>query len=286
MKLVTRGFLVAGILAIASTGLLAQTETFNYTGAQQTFVVPAGVNTITIEAWGASGWSGDVSGGLGGYATGDLSVTPGETLYIYVGGQGTVANGNFIRAGGGFNGGGDGQSNGSSDSVGGGGGASDVRQGGTALTDRVLVAGGGGGSTNNDTVGGNGGGLTGSNGGQCCAGSLATGGTQSAGGSIGGSFGQGGSPTDAMTPWNGGGGGGWYGGGVSDAHSGGAGGSSYIDGVNAGSTTGGIRSGNGMVMLSWAAAATSVPAVSEWGLLVLGLMLAIAAGWILQRRLF
>ncbi|MBK6960395.1 MAG: IPTL-CTERM sorting domain-containing protein [Gammaproteobacteria bacterium] len=290
MRKLERGLLIAGILAFASAMAQAQTTTFNYTGAEQTFVVPAGVTTITVEAWGASGWSGTgAPGGLGGYATGNLSVTPGETLYIYVGGQGTVANGDRVPAGGGFNGGGNGQSNGFEDidgSVGGGGGASDFRQGGNTLNDRVLVAGGGGGATENATPGGNGGGLTGSDGGQCCGGSLATGGTQVAGGSLGGSFGQGGNADPVMTPWNGGGGGGWYGGGVSDAHSGGGGGSSYIGGVSGGSTTGGVRSGDGMVALTYSAAvaSTPVPALSHWGLLALGLILVIAATWAIPRR--
>ena len=58
-------------------------QTFNYTGAQQTFTVPSGVSTITIKAWGAQG--GNVTsykaqdGGKGGYATGNLSVSAGNT---------------------------------------------------------------------------------------------------------------------------------------------------------------------------------------------------------------
>ena len=103
-------------------------QTFNYTGAQQTFTVPSGVSTITIQTYGAQGTNGASPGGLGGYVSGDLTVSAGNTLYVYVGG----------RAG--FNGGASGHSNGGS-----GGGASDVRSGGTAYTDRVIVAGGGGG---------------------------------------------------------------------------------------------------------------------------------------------
>ena len=52
-------------------------QTFSYTGAQQTFTVPSGVSTVTIQAYGAQGGSNALSvvGGLGGYATGSLSVS-------------------------------------------------------------------------------------------------------------------------------------------------------------------------------------------------------------------
>lgn len=257
----------------------AQTQTFTYTGAQQVFVVPAGVTTLTVEVSGASGWSGAYAGGDGGYATGQLAVTPGETLYVYVGGQGTVSIGDAIPSGGGFNGGGHGMTNTNPNSVGGGGGASDVRQGGFALADRVIVGAGGGGSTDNDgpaQAGGDGGGLVGADGaGNCCGGSIATGGTQSAGGSIGGAFGEGGDADPSMTPWIGGGGGGWYGGGVSDAHQSGAGGSSYIGGVTGGSTSTGVQTGNGEVTFTWTPALISeIPSLSNVGLLALLLLLA------------
>lgn len=228
---------------------LIQTD-FSYTGGVQTFVVPAGVTSVTIEAWGAQGWSGTNTGGKGGYATGVLSVSQGQVLNLYVGGQGTVAIGNLTPSGGGWNGGGNGQTNDGVNSAGGGGGASDVRVGGTTLTNRVIVAGGGGGSTNNSACsGGDGGGLIGLT-------SISTyengqGGTQSAGGTTGGSLGQGGNATTTMTPWNGGGGGGYYGGGVSTEHGPGGGGSSYIGGVTSASTTAGQRTGNGRIVISY-----------------------------------
>ena len=111
-------------VAVAESG----DTTFSYTGAQQTFTVPSGVSTITIQAYGAQGTDGRSPGGLGGDVVGDLTISAGNTLYVYVGG----------RAG--FNGGASGHTGGGS-----GGGASDVRSGGTAYTDRVIVAGGGGG---------------------------------------------------------------------------------------------------------------------------------------------
>ena len=190
----------------------------DYTGAEQTYVVPAGVTSIQMECWGGDGFGPE---GLGGYIKGELSVTPGETLYIYVGGQGTETTG-------GFNGGG-----GSNTGYGAGGGASDVRQGGNTLNDRIIVAGGGGGSASNcgmwSAEGGHGGEVIGQSG---CVWSCSdcqytgAGGTQSAGGIAGptshpscggntnGSFGIGGSNT--VGGYGVGGGGGWYGGGLCD----------------------------------------------------------------------
>ncbi len=157
-------FLKKGVLLIAFTCftsmLNGQTvSNYEYTGALQTYLVPAGVNSITIEAWGAEGGESDGSGshglvpaGQGGYAKGDLSVTPGQTLYIYVGGQGNINITYQSLSAGGWNGGGDGWGgwsgnwNAGNGTSGGGGGASDVRVGGTSLSDRVIVAGGGGGS--------------------------------------------------------------------------------------------------------------------------------------------
>jgi len=114
-------------------------KTFNYTGGQQSFNVPNCVKKVTIEAWGAQGGGSPCcsgsqeDGGKGGYAKGDLAVTPGETLYVYVGKKGTMG------GAGGWNGGGGGGQYG-----GGGGGASDVRKGGASLNDRKLVGGGAG----------------------------------------------------------------------------------------------------------------------------------------------
>ena len=275
---------VGCLMAVAALAAEAQVVTFVYTGAPQSFVVPPGVTSVHIAARGAEGWTGTNPGGLGGSAEGDLAVTPGETLDIFVGGQGTEATVNLVPAGGGFNGGGNGQTNGANCCVGGGGGASDVRQGGAALANRVLVAAGGGGSTDNvGTFGGNGGGLVGLDGGQCCGGSLATGGSQVAGGTIGGLLGQGGSGTGVMTPWNGGGGGGYYGGGVSDAHSGGGGGSSYIGGVTAGSMTAGVGAGNGQVVISFAGGA-AIPTLSQWMTILLATILLASGAIVLHRR--
>jgi hypothetical protein len=56
---------------------------FNYTGGLQTFVVPAGVTSIDITAFGAQGGNANgVGGALGGKATGTITVVPGQSLTI------------------------------------------------------------------------------------------------------------------------------------------------------------------------------------------------------------
>ena len=82
-------------LALTFLGIIcsahAATQTFDYTGAEQQFIVPAGVTSITVTAHGAKGGNGynaSSGGGLGGTTTATISVTPGETLAILVGGMG------------------------------------------------------------------------------------------------------------------------------------------------------------------------------------------------------
>lgn len=173
--------------AMASGGTI--TTTFSYTGSVQTFTVPAGVDSITIETWGAQGNSNalGVVGGLGGYATGKMDVSPGDILYINVGGGATTT------TLGGFNGGGNGGNGGCSSAFGGGGGgASDVCYLNNTLNDRVIVGAGGGGAAGNRVStcgrgngGGGGGGYYGGGGGAAWPQTsvfVPTGGTQSSGG--------------------------------------------------------------------------------------------------------
>jgi hypothetical protein len=63
------------------------TSQFQYTGVNQTFTVPAGVTTISVELWGAGGGhaAGAGSGGAGAYLTGNLTVISGGTYAIVVG---------------------------------------------------------------------------------------------------------------------------------------------------------------------------------------------------------
>lgn len=134
------------------------TLTFTYTGNTQTFTIPSCVASMTITAIGAGGGTGQSSSnpGYGATAIGVMTGTPGQVLYINVGGQGSLTAG-------GFNGGGNGGVAATSSGAGGGG-ASDVRLGTNALSSRILVAAGGGGSGGNgyagpyNPYGGNGGG--------------------------------------------------------------------------------------------------------------------------------
>jgi hypothetical protein len=61
--------------------------TFAFSGATETFVVPSGTTSIIVEIAGAQGGSGLSAGGNGGFVKGTLSVTPGSSIYVYVGGQ-------------------------------------------------------------------------------------------------------------------------------------------------------------------------------------------------------
>lgn len=257
------------VFTLLSVGALtAQTTTFTYTGAVQTYVVPPCVTSVTINALGAQG--GGTSGGLGGSATATVPVTPGSTLYVYVGGRPTAQLGP-----GGFNGGGATLAlpcGGSSDGFPGGG-ASDVRTS-TSLNDRLIVAGGGGGMGWSNGVGGAGGGTNGTDGAASwIAGTHGKGGTQSAGGIGGyysgnnqsagnGSFGQGGDAGPPNTYCTGGGGGGGYYGGGGGYVSAGGGGSSYVSypGSTSTSTVAGTNSGNGSVTITAIPGTPAAPA--------------------------
>lgn len=128
--------------------------TFNYTGAIQKFIVPNRVTSIQVNAIGAKGGTGARGqvGGAGANITTTLNVTPGQVLYIVVGGfPGQSATAKY-----GFGGNG-----GSGTNYGGaGGGLSGVF---TSLTpanaNALVVAGGGGGGagiiTGSDYTGGN-----------------------------------------------------------------------------------------------------------------------------------
>jgi hypothetical protein len=99
-KKFTRIFTTA--LYIASIGANAQfnRDSLGYTGAVQNWVVPKCVTSVTLTVYGAQGSNGlgptcrnfpsasaGGIGGFGGEAFGTLSVTPGDTLFVYVGGQ-------------------------------------------------------------------------------------------------------------------------------------------------------------------------------------------------------
>jgi hypothetical protein len=248
-----------------------QYETFNYTGANQTWTVPSGVTSATFFLLGAGGGGSDSdynttysggNGGGGGFATGDYVVSAGQSFTIIVGGaggglDGVNLSGNNWQTPATYGGGGQG---GSIVNVAGGyasgGGRSAIRVGG-ATTDLATAGGGGGAGATNNSIstfanGAPGGGTSGASVGSVYGGQ---GGTQSAGGaggtsgwgvSYGGTAGSqfaGGVSRDE----GGGGGGGWYGGGgggdtaVSPTQGGfgGGGGSSYVALLTNGSTTAG-----------------------------------------------
>ncbi|MFY9740330.1 MAG: glycine rich domain-containing protein [Candidatus Cybelea sp.] len=174
-------------------------QTFSYTGHEQTFTVPAGVTWITVVAQGAGGGGPNATGptrGFGGRVRAQLPVRPGERLYVFVGGVGSMPHG-------GYNGGGQGLSNNKIVfSSYGGGGASDIREGGKSLGHRVLVAGGGGGFGGYELMGAGSG--SGGAGGGSTAGSGSEGSGSSSGTGAGG--GDGGSQESGGTGGQGGGG--------------------------------------------------------------------------------
>lgn len=200
----------------------ATTKRFESTGSEQTFTVPAGVHLVRVLLIGGHGGDGGGVGGAAAIVSGDLEVTPGETLYLEVGGNGVKGG---EGGAGGFNGGAQGAGG-----AGGGGGASDIRleprsAGLASLGSRLAIAAGGGGgggdggepgaeggsadSEGGTSTGGNGGGGAGtvSNGGFGGSGCGLTGGEGALGEGGNGGAGEGG------TNGGGGGGGGYYGGG-------------------------------------------------------------------------
>lgn len=120
-------------------------QRFNYTGAIQTWTVPANVSRIQVAATGARG-GGGTSGGNGCAAATTLSVTEGQTLYIVVGGYSNTATAAY-----GF--GGNGGTGGNSFGFAGGGLSGVFTTSTPSIANALFVAGGGGGGAN----GGNGG---------------------------------------------------------------------------------------------------------------------------------
>ncbi len=271
-------------LAIAiNAALIAQTssQTFVYTGTAQLFTVPPCVDSLDFFVNGAEGSMDGGNLGLpgkGGEVSGRLNVTPGEVLYLFVGGAGAAPVG-------GFNGGGNGGTSTNGPAGGGGGGASDIRQNGPSINNRVAVAGGGGGCGGYNGVGGGSGGNLVAGMGTTGAGIGGFPGTQTLGGAGGagaGACGVAGTTGVLATGGAGGnvtcgngfggggaGGGGYYGGGggggaaslfcCPDWSGGGGGGSSYTAASASGVVhAGGSWGGNGEITLMWIPCPTSV----------------------------
>jgi hypothetical protein len=227
----------------------------SYTGAEQTYTVPAGADRLHIVATGGNG-RGSRGFGRGAAAGATIAVGAGapvgagSLLYVEVGGDGDPVT--IAGAGrGGFNGGGDGGAGGFVGG-GGGGGASDVRTcsidvcgvtGDPAGDPRLIVAGGGGGTGAGQYGGGAAGAPSPGGDGTPYANSAGGGGAASNVGGTGGE-GPGGSGLDGVAGIGGaggttlgggaGGGGGFFGGGGGGGNTdgngngaGGGGGSSY-----------------------------------------------------------
>ncbi len=248
----------AGLVAAEQAGPPPATMAFGFTNGPQTYVVPTGVYTLTIDARGAQGGSSNNGGpgGLGGRIVATVAVTPGETLTVQVGGAGTTAP-NFNTGGAGYNGGGNSFRGG-----GGGGGGTDVRRGAATLTDRlVMAAGGGGGAAANDPKAGGAGGYPngGDGDGIFSASANGDGATQTGPGAGGqpsapAGLGQGGTTSIAAS---GGGGGGYWGGGGGGWYinsglpgSGGGGSSGVLGNTNLQAAETGTNAGNGSVTIT------------------------------------
>jgi hypothetical protein len=237
--------ILLSLLSSANAASSSVTRTFTYTGGDQVFEVPDGVTSLDVVAVGARGGTsgGGIPGGFGAVASARVAVTPGQILFVAVGGNGAVVSGGFNSGSDGGAGYGPG---------GGGGGKTDIRtiaRGETgSFNSRLILAGGGGGG------GGSGGAAPGGVGGQ--AGQLpsgvGSGGSNGipSGSGTGGSGGQGGGPVfvsqyfgENSTVWNGSGGGG--GGGDQTGSGGKAGTGSGFDGFSTFNDGGGGGGGGG-----------------------------------------
>jgi hypothetical protein len=295
----TKAFLLAGAsaLAILACAAEANAETFTVPGMFSFAVSVSG--EYAVELLGASGGnSGVAAGGLGAKVSGDIFLTAGEDLSLFVGGQG-----------------------GSAAMSGGGGGGSFVFGPMSVL---AVAGGGGGGGINVDgqnppgavinggpglvgTSGGIGGNYDG-RGGVGGAGGYASGGNGGGGGGAGVKTGPAGYGSDSLQAGIGGyggrfpnggaggifgggrggfggGGGGGYGGGGGSGFSGGGGsfsgggggGGSYLASLFTDQvlTTGGASRGDGSISI------TTVPEPSTWAMMLMGFA---GLGWLMRTR--
>lgn len=149
---------IASLCGLSVTRAGQITEPLTHTGAPRTWTVPSGVTSLAVTLTGAQGGRGSndgpgvgAAGGNGGRVTGNLAVTPGETLTLHLGAAG--GDGSFASYSGGGVGGYGGGGNysggrggnaggvGTSGGGGGGGGAAALLRGSMILA----VAGGAGG---------------------------------------------------------------------------------------------------------------------------------------------
>jgi PEP-CTERM motif len=294
----TKAFLLAGAsaLAILACAAEANAETFVFTGGVQSFTASVS-GEYAVELLGASGGDGSTSGtnaavgGLGAEVSGDVFLTAGEDLTLFVGGQGGSGGvaaggggGSFVfgptgvlAVAGGGGGGGDGgptddgspglagMSGGTGGNYGGKGGV-----GGTGGGGGGGYGGGGGAGVKTDSAGygGDGAGFEHGFGGKFPNGGAGQGGGFGGGGFGGGGGGGGGS---------GGGGSGFSGGGGGSHLDGGGGGGSYLASLFTDPvlTTGGASRGNGSISI------TTVPEPSTWAMMLMGFA---GLGWLAHAR--
>ncbi len=277
---------------LVGTGLAPDADfvpvAYTWAGAAQSFIVPTGVYSVTVEAWGAGGGAGSYTGayagggGGGAYATTVLAVTPGEVLTIRPGEGGPQPGGGggatlvwddasdlVLVAGAGGGGGTDGGSRLSGSGDGGAGGAGTGGTGNTQFDSYWgSAAGGQGGAAAAGGAGGSA--VLGAASGPACTGG--TGGLQAGGGGATGS-----SSCTVGTAANadsagvgssngagGGGGSGWYGGGGGASiytyfGGGGGGGSSSCPTGTVSAGAGGTPGGTSSSAWDGAAGAGGVP---------------------------
>jgi len=244
--------------------------TFSPINAIEQWTVPDGVTAITIIATGADGGNSADNGGTGATATATFAVTPGEILDVAVGIAGSTGN---ISVGGG------------------GGGGSGVRR--NSDSSILLVAGAGGGG-NIDGPGHGGASFSNSTLPLSVFGSFSVGGGPVQGG-FGAGGGQSGLPGSGPGIVFAGGGGGYFVpvlGFVGTLNLGGPGGISFIDASNISSlpievgVDGGGTESTGSMMFCYTlpqAAENPIPTMSQWGLMIFGLLI-INLGVVFLRR--
>ncbi len=228
---------------------------YDVNNSYYTFSAPVS-GSYKIELWGANGnSSGSFAGGTGAYTSGNITLTAGEKIYVYVGGAGNGDNG-------GYNGGGSLTLNQSTQNGAAGGGATDIRlkkgnwDSVDGLRSRIMVAAGGGGALagtcgSSKKTGGFGGSITSNSNtiGTACTDSMYTialGASQVSGGSIdvysaagaklntyaSGKFGMSSKPDGYEGDIKAGGGSGYFGGASSGYGSSATGGSSFVSGYS------------------------------------------------------
>jgi hypothetical protein len=294
----TKAFLLAGAsaLAILTSAVEANAETFTMPGV---FSFTASVSgEYAVEVLGASGGNSTdfgSKGGLGAEVSGDIFLTAGEDLTLFVGGQGGSATlaggggGSFVFhgtdvlavAGGG---GGAGRLQGGPGGLAGTGGASGSGEfagfGGTAGTGGGGgLSGGGGGAGVNAAPAGDGG--NGSGSGAGFGGKFPNGGAGGVDGGSGGYGGGGGGGFSGSSLGGGGGGSGFSGGGGGGGGSaggggGGGGGGSYLASLFKDPVlTAGANRGDGSISIA------AVPEPSTWAMMLAGFA---GLGWLAHMR--